>query len=434
MAIVNLVYQNTIDSRIYDRLYKRLKLIEDSLGAYEGVLGEEVKNLTGKLLDPRLSIEQQEESIKQTARAIENKRQLSEKLEKDAGALASGDYILDKIKQSHQRKRWLRGEDVLAYVKDVLLEHFKECHINPESPGSPRYQIYLSPVAHEEFQSFARNNPAHAKTQLVRPNAKHRYQFISRIIKPDSLPHSVEPVSQLHPLTKFAAHIDNKYGQDPEVFAVALRLSRRRLEIEELATLGKELELGATYLIAIQRWNMATANEKEYSHIAYAGVNIADGEALKPEDVETMVRFAVDFGQVLASPMGSEQLAEAAALLKNELEVCLGEDHEKFIGQKKAEVMDRVSIQRRAAKDLYDHQRKMLSAQRDQFIRNAEDALSRGDQDRHRELMGVARATDGRIAQLDHRFEISEQKRRKQEAFEDWGYSEVAGVLIRIVD
>ena len=55
VLIFNLVHSGTIDAEIYHRLYERLKLSERALGEFEPVLGEPIREMTQKLLDPRLS-------------------------------------------------------------------------------------------------------------------------------------------------------------------------------------------------------------------------------------------------------------------------------------------------------------------------------------------------------------------------------------------
>jgi superfamily II DNA/RNA helicase len=53
--IWNLVYDDTIDSRILTRLYQRLDLFERALGRMEAILGEEIQHLTRDLLTGTLT-------------------------------------------------------------------------------------------------------------------------------------------------------------------------------------------------------------------------------------------------------------------------------------------------------------------------------------------------------------------------------------------
>ena len=168
VTILNLIYEQTIDSKIYHRLYERLGLIERALGEFEAVLGEPIREMTQKLFDGNLSEEQQEEVIDQTAQAIENQRLEEKKLEQDAGALIRhGDYILQKIDESRDRHRWLSGHDILLYVNDRLNSSFTDCRIESSPPGTDTYRITLSSEARDKLASFIARRNRRRSTRLL---------------------------------------------------------------------------------------------------------------------------------------------------------------------------------------------------------------------------------------------------------------------------
>ena len=142
VTVLNLVFAHTIDAIIYERLYRRLGLVERALGQFETVLGAPIREMTLKLLDPELNEQQRMEVVDQTAIAVERRRQEEEELEKNAGALIQhGDYILQRITESRERHRWVSGRDVLVYVKDRLYRSFPECKIESSPAGSDTYRI-----------------------------------------------------------------------------------------------------------------------------------------------------------------------------------------------------------------------------------------------------------------------------------------------------
>ena len=47
VTILNFLHKNTIDERIYERLYMRLNLIKNTLGEFEAVLGDETRTVLG---------------------------------------------------------------------------------------------------------------------------------------------------------------------------------------------------------------------------------------------------------------------------------------------------------------------------------------------------------------------------------------------------
>src|SRR5439155_24519141 len=108
ILVWNLMYDETIDSRIYDRLFVRLQIFERALGGLEGVLGNEIVKLTADLMRGKLTAVVEEERIEQTSQALVNKRNMEERLEQDAATLVGhSDYILNQIQAARELHRWI---------------------------------------------------------------------------------------------------------------------------------------------------------------------------------------------------------------------------------------------------------------------------------------------------------------------------------------
>jgi len=115
IVILNLVYGETIDARIVQRLYERLNLFERALGGLEAVLGDEIQQLTAELLTGRLTPEEEEQRISQTALALEKRNQSEQELEEQAGHLiAHSDYILKKVHAAREFSRQITEDDLLV--------------------------------------------------------------------------------------------------------------------------------------------------------------------------------------------------------------------------------------------------------------------------------------------------------------------------------
>ena len=81
ILIFNFVAQDTIDERIYDRLFVRLDLFRRSLGDLEDVVGTAISALSRELLTHRLSPEQERQRIDMAEIAIATKLREHEHLE-----------------------------------------------------------------------------------------------------------------------------------------------------------------------------------------------------------------------------------------------------------------------------------------------------------------------------------------------------------------
>ena len=267
VTILNLIHNDTIDRRIYDRLYERLQIGRRALGELEAVLGEPMRDITIKLFDPKLTTQQKDAAIEQTAHALENRRREEEELEKQAGSLVRhGDYILERIMESRDRHRWLSGDDILIYVRDRMLRDFPGTVIETSPPGSMTYRIALSADAAVAFQTFLSERGLKHRTRLLIGSSRQRYRFTSSVVQRDG---RIECISQLHPLVRFAAHLDLKDNAARDAQVVAARVNR-----EKLTTLCAP----GLYVLAAQRWSSdarvptAMANVQ----IGYTGASVAD--------------------------------------------------------------------------------------------------------------------------------------------------------------
>ena len=143
VLVWNLFYADTIDARIYERLYDKLDLCRNALGDFEAILGEEVKKLTHDLLTAHLSPEQQEARINQTAQALEILKREEERLESEAAHLvAYGDYILQQVQAARDMNRWINGGDLFAYVTDFLNIHYPGCTFKETDGRKPRIPAF----------------------------------------------------------------------------------------------------------------------------------------------------------------------------------------------------------------------------------------------------------------------------------------------------
>ena len=244
VTILNLIYDDTIDKRIFERLYERLQIGRRALGELEAVLGEPIRGLTMKLLDPTLTDRQKEQAIDQTAQALENRRRVEEQLEAEAGSLVQhGDYILEHIAESRDRHRWLSAEDVLIYVRDRVRRDFPGSVIETSPAGSDTYRIELSHEGVTAFQAYLARRALKVRTRLLNGGAQQRFRFTSSVVQKDG---GVECISQLHPLVRFAAERDLDDDSVRNAQAVAASVSAKALPSECAPGL---------YVLAARRWS-----------------------------------------------------------------------------------------------------------------------------------------------------------------------------------
>ena len=339
VTVLNLIYNDTIDKRIYDRLYERLGIVRRALGGMEEVLGTQIREMTIKLLDPNLSDHHKMQAIDQTAQALEVRRLEEEQLEAEAGSLVQhGDYILERITESRDRHRWLSGDDILIYVRDRVRRDFPGSTIESSPAGSDTYRIDLSPDAAKALQAYLLERGLRGQTRLPYPGARQRFRFTSSVVQRAS---QVEYVSQLHPLVRFAADRDLRDETVRNAQAVSAKVN-----------LGKvPLKCGAgLYVLAARVWSSgrASVGTMENVRVGYAGAKVSTGELIRAGLAEQLFAAAAEHGRPIPNAAEDDRLSEASTVLSHAVESDLNRRFDEFVTQAQAETEDRVSIKMRA--------------------------------------------------------------------------------------
>jgi len=168
IKIYNLYYENTIDDKIFHRLYQRLEIFKRALGDIEIVLGDHIKKMTKQLFLTDLTIEQQEELIDQTAKAVENMRIQEEILEEEASKLvAHGDYILHQVHAAQELQRIITGNDIWIFVRDFFNYEYEGCEFRQIKENELLFDVRLSDKAKFDLEQYIILNQLWGKTNLT---------------------------------------------------------------------------------------------------------------------------------------------------------------------------------------------------------------------------------------------------------------------------
>jgi SNF2 family DNA or RNA helicase len=252
IKIWNLFYKDTIDARIYDRLYDRLKIFERALGGLEAVLGESIQKLTVDLLSNDLSPQEEVERIKDTAQAVANLRAEEERLEEEAGnLLAHGDYILNQVKAARELQRWITGQDLWTYVRDFFIKNYTGCEFKQLHPDELVFDITLSQQAKLDLEGYARESNLQRETRVhcITPETS-RCIFDNHVSAFQPGKHEV--INQFHPLVRFVSKSIETSGQ--KYFpTVCVRLSSF-----EIADIQKGI-----YVFSVERWSLKGIRDTE---------------------------------------------------------------------------------------------------------------------------------------------------------------------------
>ena len=405
VTILNLIYANTIDQRVYERLFERLEIGRRALGEMEAILGEPIYEMTMKLLDPKLTDEQKEQVIDQTAQALENRRREEEQLEAEAGSLVQhGDYILERIMESRDRHRWLGADDVLVYVRDRILRDFPGSIIEASPVGSDTYRIELSPKGVTAFQLFLARSRFKGRTRLLTGSAKQRFRFTSSVVQKDG---GIECISQLHPLVRFAAErdLDDDSVRDAQAVAASIHLKAVPLECAP-----------GLYVLAARRWSSGTsaAATMTNARIGYAGASAETGKSIGADLAERMMAVAAEQGRPILNPAMHPGLADASQTLRDVVQPELDRRFGEFVAQATAEIEDRAAIRHRSLVRHFEKKLAILQDQQERLTLQASLAEDFGGARRARNLKNLVTAQGVRIEKLRRAWQLRENEINSQ--------------------
>ncbi|QDZ08218.1 helicase [Sphingomonas panacisoli] len=279
ITILSLIAADTIEEQVYQRLYRRLLVIEQTLGAFESILGNEIQTLEQRLLDPELTPSQREEEVSRRAMAIEERHRQTMALEEEApGLIAHGDMILAQIAESHRPERRVGAEELADYVHEAIAGRFPGSEIvdAPDMPGL--YDVRLSDAAHLALKRILIRG-GRFRTRLTR-ETRIRAAFERK----PGLPKSIELVTTVHALVRLAATLRKEAAQGvASVPVVNVTLPSDTMDVPD-----------GVYVVCVEHWMVDGAVRVD--RIAY-GARMVGGSALDAIVAEQMLQVALATGR-----------------------------------------------------------------------------------------------------------------------------------------
>lgn len=207
----------TIEELILDRLYTRIGVFERTIGILEPILGQEIRELTDRLLDARLSHEEREKLIEEKARALERRVRHEEELEAQSANLVGQDeFFTEQMERVRQLGRFVTGAELHVFVEQFLQTSFPKCALVPLDGGDggevgPReFQMQVTEALRDFVRvPLARNDPALVRFLERSHNGKVAVTFESEraVDKP-----ALEFITASHPLVR---SISKHYDEEP---------------------------------------------------------------------------------------------------------------------------------------------------------------------------------------------------------------------------
>lgn len=434
--ILSLLHKDTIDFRIHEILFEKLEVSRTYLGDGEPVITEKIGDLTTALLSRRLTEEEAVARIEATADAIEYLRRQERELEEEApGLTAYGDYILDRVSDARNMRRWLSPEDIYGYVTENLRRLYPGTGVRLFHEGRAREEqrtsadriadLDLAPRAKVDFGRFVVRDRGRADTRLGSAPGSLRCRFSNR---PEFGGRGREEViTQFHPIVRFLAERLDEPGEEEHLAAaVALRLDRGEL------VGGRNSVRAGTYVLVVSAARFEGL--RHTTHVRYAGERIVPtAETLRSEDAEFLATAALGGGLRWPEARGAvarETVVGTAERLFEELATQFeGVGHEE-----QAANDDRVNFQISAIDRLIMRKEAQLLSQARGHREQAEAHRQRGEEAKARGREGLAKGAETQLRNEKGRLEARKAMIRSRRRVRYNPPEEVAAAVILITE
>jgi superfamily II DNA or RNA helicase len=386
IVIINFHVRDTIDGNIFSHLYAKIGVFEHTIGALEGILGEEVAKLTAQIFRDELSSEQIAERAEQTADAVCQRAKTEEELEGSTGALiAFQDVLSEQIGESQRLGRFIKPTELRLHAQDFFAAKYKgrdACLLVWDNPERECVQIKLSFAAMSDFETFCQVQ------QYIWPDGFSR-STRSVSITFDPAVHQrwkrrfpqLTLVTHLHPFFRWITK-ENEQGNNEwhKVSAVSVE--------------APEFSPGR-YFYLVYRLTLEQITRRDAFH--YAIKNLTTNEVITGLNAESLLNLALERGK--------------SAFFQS-----VGDHHSDLLSLRAALAADLRSAQvmfREAQAQKLDIRRQRLSSHFDRLIDIQKRRIATAEQggaEAHRGLPGFKRRLENLESEHDHQLALLSEK------------------------
>lgn len=290
ISIVSLAVANTIEDRILLRLYNRINIFRESIGDLEAILGEITEKLMVDLLNPNLNDDQRERRSADTELAIQNTQDQQKTLEEQAiNLIGFSDYILDHIKDSRTKGRWLSAGELIAFVEDFFARRYPGTRIELLDKLDSSSRITLSDEAKYDLASYINDIRPATRTRLHQSNRPITCIFDAR--HSERVSHDAELIEPSHPLIQWIrSSYEHDASQIHRLAAITLPLSAVTIPPGD-------------YVYCVHRWSFAGIKSDHL--MAFCALRINDNELLDGSTAESLISTAASSGSLLPNAINA---------------------------------------------------------------------------------------------------------------------------------
>lgn len=225
ITIFNLIIIDTIEERIYTKLYDRIKLFQESIGDLEEILGEQeslgeqISQGIERLYATALTIQQQEEILDTLSLAIIGNREILKNIQHNLSeAFANDLHFQNEIKYITENNRYLTKTEIVKYIESIIRNLLSTLHIKHINKDESHIDIPANSL--DVLFKFIEEHkdPIH-----INPEMENMYRKFKRFIGRRSIAltfdqkyayehKDVEYISAFHPLVNATTNYFERHG------------------------------------------------------------------------------------------------------------------------------------------------------------------------------------------------------------------------------
>lgn len=193
IIVASMYIKDTVDEAIYNALYERIHLVEDSVGLIEPIIGEKITDLQCDIISNKLTEEQLKKRIDEINLAIKQGKLELEHFENNRAELL-GDEYFSKTIADMQKTDFVTPSDAMFLTKLCLI-NWPECKFTQEDENTST--ITLSKEIKKKLEIFMRKPGSEGSSGeldvLVKSSGKIKVIFNGSVAASNQGSHFLSP-------------------------------------------------------------------------------------------------------------------------------------------------------------------------------------------------------------------------------------------------
>lgn len=207
--IFNLVIEDSIEDRIFLRLYDRIEIFKQTVGDLEAILGQEIQKIQRIVFSQELTKEEEEQVAENASQAIIRAKHEMEEFEKNKLQFMGQDAIFqERIEEKLKSGRFISQNEIRALVEKYTREVYKDKILQDNDDNGDTYALNVKPDLIEYYKKFMIRKKR--STSPVYQNFLRKLQYGNRTVPltfSDQIASSRRPLEFIHlnhPLAEMA--------------------------------------------------------------------------------------------------------------------------------------------------------------------------------------------------------------------------------------